>query len=74
MCSPTAQATHERLRRHIGAREKSLESGKGINWGTAEVWLFIIIYILAYVDNLGSLIRIFDVGRLQCPPERAGRR
>jgi probable 2-oxoglutarate dehydrogenase E1 component DHKTD1 len=31
------QTMHERLKRHIGARTKSLESGIGINWGTAEV-------------------------------------
>ena len=28
---------HDRLKRHVGARLKSLESGAGINWGTAEV-------------------------------------
>jgi hypothetical protein len=28
---------HDRLKRHVGARLKSLESGTGINWGTAEV-------------------------------------
>ena len=31
------QMMHDRLKRHTGARIKSLESGSGINWGTAEV-------------------------------------
>jgi probable 2-oxoglutarate dehydrogenase E1 component DHKTD1 len=32
-----AKAMHDRLKRHVGARLKTLESGDGINWGTAEV-------------------------------------
>jgi probable 2-oxoglutarate dehydrogenase E1 component DHKTD1 len=31
------QNMHERLRRHISARIKSLDTGSGINWATAEV-------------------------------------
>ncbi|KAG8808784.1 hypothetical protein FRC17_003775 [Serendipita sp. 399] len=38
--APDSFNVHERLKRHIGARLKSLESGSSINWGTAEALAF----------------------------------
>lgn len=32
-----SQEVHTRLHRHIKSRTQSLESGKGVDWGTAEV-------------------------------------
>jgi probable 2-oxoglutarate dehydrogenase E1 component DHKTD1 len=34
---PIPQEVHPRLQRHIKSRIQSLESGKGVDWGTAEV-------------------------------------
>ncbi|KAG8775366.1 hypothetical protein FRC15_000597 [Serendipita sp. 397] len=38
--APDGFNVHERLKRHIGTRLKSLESGVSINWGTAEAFAF----------------------------------